>query len=316
MSTRGNEDIIYVSAGNEVKCFDLHMTDSLKQLECYNYNKDEINQIAFHSKSPFLAAADDTGDVKIIDIQQHCMFKTLRSGHKSICSTVQFLPWKNWEVISGGLDSKLVLWDFSKGRPNKIMDMGNKGDAGQCLNPAFIHGLAVPEVDMVDKVGKISVVAKGDGVVSILNIDTELTAPLKSKISVKPKLGTKSKSTSKDAEASGSQDQDRIDRGLHLDHSMGGHTAAVSSVTFSTFGEKGKFIISGGNDKSIKLWDWSKAYEDGLGNHGNQLLRLNINLKKKVNCLCTSPSDSENLVVCDTSSVVKVYTIRCISAEP
>ncbi|XP_073058588.1 LOW QUALITY PROTEIN: uncharacterized protein [Primulina eburnea] len=296
----GNEDIIYVSAGNEVKCFDLHMTDSLKQLECYNYNKVEINQIAFHSKSPFLAAADDAGDVKIIDIQQHCMFKTLRAGHKSICSTVQFLPWRNWEVISGGLDSKLVLWDFSKGRPNKIMDMGNKGDAGQCLNPAFIHVLAVPEVDMVDKVGKICVVAKGDGVVSILNIDTEPMAPLKSKISVKPKLGTKSKSN-----------------GLHLDYSMGGHTAAASSCkTFSTFGEKGKFIISGGNDKSIKLWDWSKAYEDGLGNHGNQLLRLNINLKKKVNWLCTTPSDSENLVVCDTSSVVKVYTIRCSSAEP
>ncbi|KZV14821.1 cell synthase A catalytic subunit 8 [Dorcoceras hygrometricum] len=293
----GNEDIIYVSAGNEVRSFDLHM-------------------ITFHSKSLFLAAADDTGDVKIIDIQQRCMFKTLRAGHNSICSSVQFLPWKNWEVISGGLDSKLVMWDFSKGRPNKIMDLGDKGDAAQCLNPAFIHCLALPEVDMVDKVGKICAVAKGDGVVSILNIDIELAAPPKSKSSVKPKLGNKSKSTSKDAEASGSQDQDRIDRGLHLDYSIGGHTAAVSSVTFSTFGERGKFIISGGNDKSIKLWDWSKAHEDGMGKHGNQLLCLNINQKKKINWLCTAPSDSENLIVCDTSSVVKVYTLGCTSAEP
>lgn len=69
-------------------------TDSLKQLECYNYNKDEINQIAFHSKSPFLAAADDTGDVKIIDIQQRCMFKTLRAGHKSMQCSDLLILWK------------------------------------------------------------------------------------------------------------------------------------------------------------------------------------------------------------------------------
>ncbi|KAL0442621.1 UNVERIFIED_CONTAM: hypothetical protein Slati_1984800 [Sesamum latifolium] len=89
----GNEDIIYVSVGNEVKCFDLHMEcldfsississtylesvailtqshpicqiASWKQLESYSYNKDEINQIACHQKSSFLAAADDAGDVK------------------------------------------------------------------------------------------------------------------------------------------------------------------------------------------------------------------------------------------------------------
>lgn len=27
-------------------------------------------------------------------------------------------------VITGGLDSKLVVWDFSKGRPKKIVDFG------------------------------------------------------------------------------------------------------------------------------------------------------------------------------------------------
>lgn len=82
----GNEDIIYVSSEKEIKCFDLHKLDgaSWKPLGSYNYNKDEINQIACNSRSSFLASADDTGDVKIIDIHQHCIYKTLRAGHASV----------------------------------------------------------------------------------------------------------------------------------------------------------------------------------------------------------------------------------------
>lgn len=32
-------------------------------------------------------------------------------------------------VITGGLDSKVVMWDFSKGRPYKIVDFGIYFDA-------------------------------------------------------------------------------------------------------------------------------------------------------------------------------------------
>lgn len=53
------------------------------------------------------------------------------------------------------------------------------------------------------------------------------------------------------------------------------------------FGEKGKFIISGGNDKSVKVWDWSKSYDAGQTSEGNDLLRSNIILRKKVsNIVC------------------------------
>ncbi|KAL7215925.1 hypothetical protein ACSBR1_027969 [Camellia fascicularis] len=86
------------------------------------------------------------------------------------------------------------MWDFSKGRPQKLVDFGvpdadNVGSVGQCLNPAFVHAIAVPEVDMVDRLGKVCVVARGDGVVDVIDIESEL-AVIKSQSSLKPRKGT------------------------------------------------------------------------------------------------------------------------------
>lgn len=49
------------------------------------------------------------------------------------------------------------------------------------------------------------------------------------------------------------------------------------------FGERGRFIVSGGNDKSVKLWDCFQ-YLDPDQTHSNEILHLNINLKNKVTC--------------------------------
>ncbi|KAE9601196.1 hypothetical protein Lal_00023812 [Lupinus albus] len=308
----GNEDMIYVSSGKEIKCFDVRLANrEWKPLESYNYNKEEINQIACNSKSSFLAAADDGGEVKIIDIRNQCLYKTLRAGHTSICSSVQFLPWHSWEVISGGLDSTLLMWDFSKGRPNKVADFGlidvSSNSAGQCLNPAFIHAIAVPEVDMLDKLGKVCAVARGDGVVNVINIESEMTA-MKSKSS--SNLRKRSQPRSKDGRSTSNVDPDQNGKKrLHLDYSSGGHTTAVSAVAFSMFGERGKFIISGGNDKLVKVWNWSSYPDAGLSESNNGILHLNINVTHKVNHLCTTPTDTDNLILCDTSKVVKVYSI-------
>ncbi|KAK4787379.1 hypothetical protein SAY86_011212 [Trapa natans] len=303
----GNENFLYVSSGKDVKCFDVHLGNSWKPLESYSYNKEEINQVACNLKSTFLAAVDDGGDIKIIDTNQKCLYKTIRSGHSSICSTVQFLPWRPWEVITGGLDSKLVMWDFSKGRPLKIVDFGSpnlknsSNTSSQCFNPAYVHSIAVPEIDMLEKSEKVCAVGRGDGVVDVINIEAEVSFA-RSKTSAKPRKG--SQSTLKETTETADCDIQR----LHLDYSMGGHTAAVSCVAFSTFGERGKFIVSSGNDKSVKFWDWFKYLDQGRTSNEHDLLHLNINLTKKVNWLCTTPADSENLVICDTTKVVKVYS--------
>ncbi|CAA0839464.1 Transducin/WD40 repeat-like superfamily protein [Striga hermonthica] len=130
---------------------------------------------------------------------------------EEISNCVQFLPWRSWEV------------------------------SGQCCNPTFMHSIVLPELDMIDKIGKICIAARGDGV----------------------------------------HNKPNDSRDLKLDYSIGGHIASVSSVAFSMFREKGKLVISGGNDISVKVWDWSKAFDLASNDCGEPLVCSNISLRRK-----------------------------------
>lgn len=110
-----------------------------------------------------------------------------------------------------------------------VPDADGGCSAGQSLNPAFVHALAVPEVDMVDRVGKVCVVARGDGVVEVIDIEPEL-ASSKSKNSLKPHKGAQSKAKGNASSVqTGTQDQNGRKK-LCLDNSLGGHTASASCV--------------------------------------------------------------------------------------
>lgn len=207
------------------------------------------------------------------------------------------------------------MWDFSRGRPYKVVDFGmpnvdsheSSCSASQCFNPAFVHAIAVPETDMLNGQDKICAVARGDGAVEVIDTTSEMA--VKSTSSSHSRKGSKSRSKDSAARCPNTTTlpQNQGNK-LHLDYALGGHTAAVSCVAFSLFGVRGKFIVSGGNDAFVKVWDWSKYLDDGQCSCTGDLLPLSINVSKKVNWLCTTPSDSENIVVCDTSRVLKVYT--------
>lgn len=140
-----------------------------------------------------------------------------------------------------------------------------QSNSGQCLNPAFVHSIAIPEMDMVDKLGKVCAVARGDGIVDLIDIESELS-----------RKGTSSKGS-----GSSSSSNNVMNRRVCLDYSVGGHNAAVSCVAFSLFQEKGRFLISGGNDKTVKIWDCFRCLDSELNNN-RDFLHLNISLSKKV----------------------------------
>ena len=56
-------------------------------------------------------------------------YKTLRRGHSNIAAAVAFRPHRPWELLSGGLDSTVVKWDFSRLRPMHTWNLGSEATA-------------------------------------------------------------------------------------------------------------------------------------------------------------------------------------------
>lgn len=76
------------------------------------------------------------------------------------------------------------------------------------------------------------------------------------------------------------------------------------------FGEKGRFIISGGNDKSIKVWDWSKSSN---ASSNSDILHSNISLKNKVISLpCTYCVYFSYLIFNESFCTLNLNLIRLI----
>ena len=59
-------------------------------LHSQSFNSDEVNSISMSPNGRFLAAADDAGDIKVIDASTWQLFKSMRGAHDSICSSAVF----------------------------------------------------------------------------------------------------------------------------------------------------------------------------------------------------------------------------------
>lgn len=138
-----NPERLFASCGSKTLRYDLR---NLASTVCeFQFNEDEINQLAIHDKGTFLAACDDSGEIKVIEVESGRLFKTLYNKHDNICATVQFRSNRPWEVVSGGMDFKVVSWDFSSGRPLQDLNVqelgGDSQEGAYFVNPPFVHSI-------------------------------------------------------------------------------------------------------------------------------------------------------------------------------
>ncbi|NWW69641.1 WDR53 protein, partial [Climacteris rufus] len=203
---------LFASHGESISVLDVR---SLQEpLERFHVNQEEINCLSVNHTDTFLAAADDSGAIKVLDLESKKVSRSLR--HSNICSSVAFRPQRPQSLVSCGLDMQVMLWNLQKVRPlwttnlqESAREEESAGSGGQFFNPPLAHSLSVASC------GNVFGCGAQDGKVRIFRV-TGL----------------------------------RFERELELQ----GHSLAVSQVLFVP---GAYWLLSGGNDGKVLLWDVS-----------------------------------------------------------
>ena len=72
--------------------------------------------MAVAPRGDLLAAADDSGQVAVVSLGSHALVKTLKRQHTNIASAVAWRPNRAGELLSAGLDSRVIAWDAPNAR--------------------------------------------------------------------------------------------------------------------------------------------------------------------------------------------------------
>ena len=135
---------LFAAAGTRILALDKRQLN--QPVYTLTFNEEEINQLVLNVKEEYLAACDDSGSVKVINLFERHLHRTLKK-HSNICAALAFHPKKPSSLFSGGYDSKLIQWDYPRGRSICMVEMADFGIHGSdsnayLINPPFIPCLA------------------------------------------------------------------------------------------------------------------------------------------------------------------------------
>lgn len=211
---------LYVSHGENISVVDPRNLKSTVQ-EFVGVGEEEINALGLNETGSALAVADDSGAVRILDIPSGKVCRNLRR-HTNICSSVAFRPQRPNNLVSAGLDMQVILWGLQKTRPLwmlSLQDIVEEEDAHQ-QQPGQLFNPPLAHCVTVSSCGNVVGCAAEDGRVHLMRI------------------------------GSGSK--------LEQQGAVKAHNQGVSQAHFLNLFSHPYWLISGGNDGHIILWDFSK----------------------------------------------------------
>uniref|UniRef100_H3CQK9 WD repeat domain 53 n=1 Tax=Tetraodon nigroviridis TaxID=99883 RepID=H3CQK9_TETNG len=294
----------YVSHGDKVSVVDPRNLKSPVE-ELGGAAEEEINALALNETGSALAAADDSGAVRVLELPGGKVCRTLRR-HTNICSSVAFRPHRPNNLLSAGLDMQVMLWGLQKTRPLWIVNLqdaaeedGLRQQPGQLFNPPLGHCVSVASC------GNVVGCAAEDGRVHLMR------------------------------NGSGSA--------LEQQGSVQAHSQGASQASFPRCLSHPYWLLTGGNDGQVTLWDLSRhpvvspeskvkprtaaahrrkeaeaAEEEGGLAAGSKEAeqeeepgpKLRISHGDKINWLCPAVLNGEaSVVVADQSSSLSVYPL-------
>ncbi|XP_034024215.1 WD repeat-containing protein 53 [Thalassophryne amazonica] len=212
--------LLYVSHGDTVSVLDpRNLKGSVEAFQ--GAGEEEINALALNESGSVLAAADDSGAVRILELPDGKVCRTLRR-HTNICSSVAFRPHRPNSLVSAGLDMQVMLWGLQKIRPHWTLNLQElaeeEGDhqqqTGQLFNPPLAHCISVASC------GNIFGCAAEDGRVHLMRV------------------------------GSGSK--------LEQQGTVKAHSQGASQAHFISFLPHPYWLATGGNDGQVAMWDLSR----------------------------------------------------------
>lgn len=293
----------YAAHGEKISIWDSRCLKLPTDL--YHINEDEINCLCVNETDALLAAADDSGAIKVFDLMSQKVIRTLRR-HTNICSSVSFRPGRPQSLVSCGLDMQVMLWNLQKARPLWVVNLEELAQeaeeqqgkqATQLLNPPLAHSITVA------RCGNIFATGAEDGKIRVFKV-----------------AGTR----------------------FEQEAGLQGHSMGVSHVHFLDFLSHPYYLVSGGNDGKILLWDFENMEQtnvpaksfpkrsrkknrkgqyqktdssDDLTSYKDRhkdspLPKMNIQHGEKINWLCTTEASGLwKILVADQSNVISVYSL-------
>lgn len=159
-----DNDLLAVSVSSSIMLYDLRNLKEPKGI--LQENTAEINDIGFHHTLRYVYACDDAGKIVVYSINDQKPSKTL-SGHANLCTCAKFLPHEPWDLISGGMDCRIIRWNWIHSRAvaeSSALDSEHNSSQNMFVNPPMVYCMDIWE-DL-----KCIACGLGNGIIAVYDV--------------------------------------------------------------------------------------------------------------------------------------------------